>query len=139
KIISMISKHKEPNKFGFLMEVMAREICDKISERIKLKEIFKRPDEGIKLIDQAFSVVEKWKKCYTDTKSKAKWSYQATLITGGTEYIAKMCKRLREGLVNIKDFLKFLGPELKRVIGGSSDKIDREREKIYKAYQLIEN
>ena len=37
KIIWMISKHKDPNKFGFLLEVMAKEIWMKISEKIKLK------------------------------------------------------------------------------------------------------
>jgi dynein heavy chain len=139
KIISMISKHKEHGKFGFLMEVMAREICDKISERIKLKEIFKDPDESIKLISQAKLVCDTWIQKYNETKNKAKWTYQAVNITGGVTYISKQCTKLQEGLINIKDFLKFLGPELKRVIGGSSEKIDTEKEKVYKAYAPIEN
>jgi dynein heavy chain len=139
KIISMISKHKEHGKFGFLMEVMAREICDKISERIKLKEIFKDPDESIKLISQAKIVCDTWIQKYNETKNKAKWTYQAVNITGGVTYISKQCSKLQEGLINIKDFLKFLGPELKRVIGGSSEKIDIEKEKVYKAYAPIEN
>lgn len=135
----MISKHKDQNKFGFLMEVMSKEICEKISERIKLKEIFKNLDESIALIDQAIAVVLKWKGHYNETKNKTKWDYQVGNITGGTDYISKICKRLKDGLINIKDFLKFLGPELKRVIGGSSEKIDKEREKVYKAYSYIEN
>jgi dynein heavy chain len=138
KIIFLISKHKDPNKFGFLMEVMAREICEKISDRIKPKEIFKKPEESIKVIDQAIDVAETWKKCYNDTKSKAKWSYQINSITGGTDYIAKMCRKLKEGLTNINDFLRFLGPGLKRVIGGNSEKIDRQRESVFKAYEEIE-
>lgn len=136
----MISNHKnDQNKLGFLMEVMSREICDRISDRIRLREIFKNPEDSIFLIDQAISVVQKWKSCYNDTKNKTKWDYLNTNITGGTEYIFKICNRLKQGLIKIKDFLKFLGPELKRVIGGSSEKIEKEREKIYQAYSHIEH
>jgi len=121
------------------MEVMSREICDRISDRIRLREIFKNPEDSIFLIDQAISVVQKWKSSYNDTKNKTKWDYLNTNITGGTEYIFKICNRLKQGLIKIKDFLKFLGPELKRVIGGSSEKIEKEREKIYAAYSHIEH
>ena len=60
KIIWMISKHKDPNKFGFLLEVMAKEIWTKISEKVQLKALFKtNPDEidaSIQLITQANKV-----------------------------------------------------------------------------------
>jgi dynein heavy chain len=120
------------------MEVMSKEICDRISDRIRLREIFKNPEESINLIDQAHNVVNKWKTSYNDTKNKTKWDYVNTNITGGTEYISKIVQKLKLGLIKIKDFLKFLGPELKRVIGGSSEKIEKEREKIYQAYSHIE-
>ena len=77
KIIWMISKHKDPNKFGFLLEVMAKEIWGKISEKVKLKELFKtNPDEidqSIALINQANKVATQWIMHYTNTKNKTKW------------------------------------------------------------------
>jgi len=82
KIIYKISKHKEQNKYGFLMEVMSKEICDKISEKIKLKEIFKNPDNSIVLITQAMNVANKWKLTYTETKNNTKWDYNSQNITG---------------------------------------------------------
>lgn len=143
KIIYMISKHKDYDKFGFLMETMAREIQERISDKIKLKEIFKtnpeQIDQSISLIDQAMSVVSKWLKCYNETRNKTKWEFHSGKITGPTEYIGKICGELKKGLNRIKDFLKFLGPELKRVIGGGSEMIEKQREKVFKAYSYIEN
>ncbi len=139
KIIYMISKHKEQNKYGFLMEVMSKEICDKISEKIKLREIFKNPDASIALITQAMQVANKWKLTYTETKNKTKWDYNSQNITGGAEYIIKICQKLIAALKKVKEYLKFLGPDLKRVIGGSSERIDEERDKVVKAYSFIEN
>lgn len=75
----MISKHKDPYKFGFLLEVMAKEIWTKISEKIKLKDLFKKnPDEidnSLALIDQANSVACQWLENYNITKNKTKWDY----------------------------------------------------------------
>lgn len=139
KIIYLISKHKDSTKFGFLMEVMAQEICDKISTKIKLDSIFKNPSESIKTLDQAIDIVKKWKHCYSETKNKAKWDFPNGQITGGTEYVQKICGKLKLGLEKVKEYLKFLGPELKRVIGGSTDRIEKEREKVHKAYSILEN
>lgn len=139
KIIYLISKHKDSSKFGFLMEVMAQEICEKINSKVKLDSIFKNPSESIKLLDQAIAIAKTWKSCYSDTKNKAKWDFPNGQITGGTEYVQKICGKLKSGLEKVKEYLKFLGPELKRVIGGSADRIEKEREKVHKAYSILEN
>ena len=143
KIIWMISKHKDPNKFGFLLEVMAKEIWMKISEKIKLKELFKtNPDEidqSIALITQANRVASQWIAHYSDTKNKTKWEYAHNKITKDLEYVKTICGRLKNGLLKIKGFLKFLGHDLERVIGGASERIYKEREKVMKAYSYIEN
>ena len=85
KIIWMISKHKDPNKFGFLLEVMAKEIWTKISEKVQLKALFKtNPDEidaSIQLITQANKVASQWNSKYSDTKNKTKWEYAHNKIT----------------------------------------------------------
>jgi dynein heavy chain len=143
KIIWMISKHKDPNKFGFLLEVMAKEIWMKISEKIKLKELFKtNPDEidqSIALITQANRVASQWIAHYSDTKNKTKWEYAHNKITKDLEYVKTICGRLKNGLLKIKGFLKFLGHDLERVIGGASERIYKEKEKVMKAYSYIEN
>ena len=143
KIIWMISKHKEPNKFGFLLEVMAKEIWTKISEKINLKELFKtNPDEidqSISLITQANRVATQWIAHYSDTKNTTKWEYAHNKITKDLEYVKTICGKLKNGLLKIKGFLKFLGHDLERVIGGNSDKIYKEKEKVMKAYSYIEN
>ena len=66
KIIYLISKHKDQSKFGFLMEVMSKEICDKISDKIKLKEIFKHTQKSLELIGQATAIAKKWKNTYLE-------------------------------------------------------------------------
>ena len=144
KIIWMISKHKDPNKFGFLLEVMAKEIWGKISEKIKLKELFKtNPDEidqSIALINQANKVASQWIMHYSNTKNKTKWEYSHNKITHDLEYVKTICGKLKNGLLKIKGFLKFLGHDLERVIGGSNDdRIYKEKVKVMKAYSYIEN
>ena len=144
KIIWMISKHKDPNKFGFLLEVMAKEIWGKISEKVKLKELFKtNPDEidqSIALINQANKVATQWIMHYTNTKNKTKWEYSHNKITHDLEYVKTICGKLKNGLLKIKGYLKFLGHDLERVIGGSNDdRIYKEKVKVMKAYSYIEN
>ena len=121
KIIWMISKHKDPNKFGFLLEVMAKEIWTKISEKVQLKALFKtNPDEidqSIQLITQANKVATQWNSHYSDTKNKTKWEYAHNKITKDLEYVKTICGKLKNGLNKIKGFLKFLGHDLERVIG----------------------
>ena len=130
KIIWMISKHKDPNKFGFLLEVMAKEIWTKISEKVQLKALFKtNPDEidaSIQLITQANKVATQWNSNYSDTKNKTKWEYAHNKITKDLEYVKTICGKLKNGLNKIKGFLKFLGHDLERVIGGASERIYQE-------------
>ena len=121
------------------MEVMSKEICDKISEKIKLREIFKHTNKSLELIGQATAIAKKWKNTYLETKKKAKFEYNSQNITGGAEYIIKICEKLESAVKKVKEFLNFLGPELKRVIGGSSQKIDETKEAVIKAYSYIEN
>ena len=66
KIIYLISKHKDQSKFGFLIEVMSREICDKISDKIKLNDVFKHPEKALDLISQATAIAKKWKNTYLE-------------------------------------------------------------------------
>ena len=143
KIIWMISKHKDPNKFGFLLEVMAKEIWTKISEKVQLKALFKtNPDEidaSIQLINQANKVATQWNSNYSDTKNKTKWEYAHNKITKDLEYVKTICGKLKNGLNKIKGFLKFLGHDLERVIGGASERIYQEKEKVMKAYSYFEN
>ena len=143
KIIWMISKHKDPNKFGFLLEVMAKEIWTKISEKVQLKALFKtNPDEidnSIQLIAQANKVATQWNSHYSDTKNKTKWEYAHNKITKDLEYVKTICGKLKNGLNKIKGFLKFLGHDLERVIGGASERIYQEKEKVMKAYSYFEN
>ena len=143
KIIWMISKHKDPNKFGFLLEVMAKEIWTKISEKVQLKALFKtNPDEidqSIQLITQANKVATQWNSHYSDTKNKTKWEYAHNKITKDLEYVKTICGKLKNGLNKIKGFLKFLGHDLERVIGGASERIYQEKEKVMKAYSYFEN
>ena len=141
KIIWMISKHKDPNKFGFLLEVMAKEIWTKISEKVQLKSLFKtNPDEidaSIQLIAQANKVASQWNSYYSDTKNKTKWEYAHNKITKDLEYVKTICGKLKNGLNKIKGFLKFLGHDLERVIGGASERIYQEKEKVMKAYSYF--
>ena len=143
KIIWMISKHKDPNKFGFLLEVMAKEIWTKISEKVQLKALFKtNPDEidaSIQLITQANKVANEWNSKYSDTKNKTKWEYAHNKITKDLEYVKTICGKLKNGLNKIKGFLKFLGHDLERVIGGASERIYQEKEKVMKANSYFEN
>ena len=142
KIIWMISKHKGPNKFGFLLEVMAKEIWTKISEKVQLKSLFKtNPDEidqSINLITQASKVAIQWISHYNDTKNKTKWEYAHNKITKDLDYVKETCAKLKKGLKKIKGFLKFLGHDLERVIGGASERIYNEKEKVVKAYSYFE-
>ena len=46
--------------------------------------------------------------------------------------------KLESAINKVKDFLKFLGHELKRVIAGSIKKIHDTKEAVIKAYSFIE-
>jgi dynein heavy chain len=143
KIIWMISKHKDPNKFGKLLIVMAKEIWMKISEKVKLKELFQtdpeKIDASIALISQANRIALQWINHYSETKNKTKWEYAHSQITKDLEYVRSICTKLKSGLLKIKGFYKFLGHDLERVIGGSLDKINKEKQKVKKAYSYFEN
>ena len=109
KIIWMISKHKDPNKFGFLLEVMAKEIWTKISEKVQLKALFKtNPDEidaSIQLITQANKVANEWNSKYSDTKNKTKWEYAHNKITKDLEIYDGMGYEFKE----LKEYKKYYG------------------------------
>ena len=45
---------------------MSKEICDKISDKIKLKEIFKHTQKSLELIGQATAIAKKWKNTYLE-------------------------------------------------------------------------
>lgn len=139
KIIYLISKHRDSSKFGTLLEIIAKEICDKISSKIVLKDIFNNTTESITILDQANDVAKKWKTEFGETKAKTKWEYGTIIIIGKFEHLIKICGKLKTSLEKVKEYLKFLGPELKRVIGAAADKIDYEREKVFKACSYIKN
>ena len=118
---------------------MAREICNKIASKIKLKDIFNNTTESISILEQANDVAKKWKTEFAETKAKTKWEYGTNVIIGKFEHVMKICGRLKTSLEKVREYLKFLGPELKRVIGAAADKIDNEREKVFKACSYIKN
>ncbi|MCQ2815655.1 MAG: hypothetical protein MJ252_00165 [archaeon] len=142
KIIYMISKHKDANKFGRLLEIMAKEIWQKICSKIILSKLFK-PDpeyikESIELIDLAKNVATEWVDQYTRTKGLTKWEYSNILITERLIYTKEKCELLISACKKIQGYLKFLGHDLERVITGSSDKIYKEKEKVIKSYSYFE-
>ena len=117
---------------------MAKEIWMKISEKIKLNKLFKTNsddiDQSIALITQVNRVDSQWIVHYSYTKNKTKWEYPHNKITKDLKYVKTIRGRLKNGLLKIKGFLKFLGHDLEKVIGGTSERIYKEKEKVMKAY-----
>ena len=139
KIIYLISKHKEPSKFGKLLDTIAREIIEKIYSKISMKKLFVFADKSIPLLEQAQSIAQKWTLSYKDANWSTKWDFPTENITNPIDYMKGICKKLLTSVKKVNDFNKFLGPELKRVIGGSSDTIDKEKENVKQACKFLED
>ena len=110
---------------GSLMERIANEIGDQVSEEIDVKKIFRLPPAIATVkIELARTVLEQWKAVYLQVREKielsgrdARWEFDRKRLFERTDYMAVICGDLKNQVEVMDDFHKFLGPQLKAVTG----------------------
>lgn len=96
-------------------------------------------EQSIQLIQQGAEILKSWKDLYHKTKSQIeednldRWDFTVRTIGDRIEYMANKLDELKRVIEILRRFLVFLGPNLKKVTGNSSN-ID---ERVQDVKQLV--
>lgn len=98
--------------------------------------------DAVQKLETASAVLQEWKRKYYATRerltqSRNRWEFSRARLFDTTDYMASICDDLRNMVLVVNDFSKFLGPELKAVTG-NAEGIDSVRAKVDEMYRGIE-
>ena len=146
KLVFIISRHfKTEDRISSLLAIISDEICDKVEGLLSFKVLFKQEEgvssedqlnRAIELINQGMKVLVEWKTLFEKTKGKLdgdggeRWDFDPKPITDRPEYMVNILTHFRDVAEILKKYFSFLGPKLKAVVTGNSDKIDQLIEKV---------
>lgn len=146
KLVFIISRHfKSEDRISSLLAIISDEICDKVELLLNFRLLFKQ-EEGVSseeqlnrtidLIDQGRKVLIEWEKLFYNTKTRLdeeggeRWDFDLSPIRDRPKYMVIVLKHFRDVANKLKKYFSFLGPKLKAVVTGNSDKIDQMIEKV---------
>ena len=154
KLVFIISRHfKSDDRISTLLAIISNEICDKVESLVSFEVLF-RQEEGvssddqlnraIELINQGKKVLIEWTTLFEKTKAKLdedggeRWEFDPKPIRDRPQYMVEILTHFRNVAKKLKKYFSFLGPKLKAVVTGNSDKIDQLIEKVRAIMQSFE-
>ena len=130
RMVWIISRHySDDSRMEGLMELIGKQIASNVSGGIDIQALFKFSPgvdvgEKLKYLDNARAALEGWCQVYLEVREKieqsgrdARWEFDRRKLFDKTNYMAKICQQLKDCILVVDDFHKFLGPELKSVTG----------------------
>ena len=139
--------YNDDQKMGGLFRRIAIQIGDRAEAAVDIKTLFKQ-DAGhtTTLLTKATHMLEAWYTAYMQvgivpwggagshgrspareqvretieaSRRYARWEFSRSMLFERTQHMALVCRDLSEMVDTVDDFFKFLGPELKAVVGTS--------------------
>jgi dynein heavy chain len=139
KLIWTISRHyRAPNKMESLFQKITNEISLKVEKQINIRELVQpkkdvdyesQLDNAIKLIELGKLILSTWRAQYNLVKKQVedegndRWVFAGSILQKNTYVSDSIFDNLIELCDTMKQFLAFLGPNLKKVTGDTA-KID---------------
>ena len=148
KLVWVISRHIKEEMMNRILCSIANEIANKVAQCIDIKRVFTDKesdiDNSIEQLNIAIRCMQKWSKCYQQTKEEIntenqdkRWDFQHKDLFGRTEYMVDVCEDLKEACTRLGQFYRILGNELKEVMD-DSERIDNLREQVRNLVQPLE-
>ncbi|XP_071339029.1 dynein axonemal heavy chain 10 [Trachinotus anak] len=108
-----------------LMERIAWQLCERVSQVIDVHTLFKDKREVAKSkVHDAKQVLDQWKSSYFEVRAEieesgrdARWEFDRKKLFERTDYMASVCQDLYNVLQISEEFYNIFGPELKGVTG----------------------
>lgn len=141
KLIWTISRHINTNieQFEHILEAISNEICQKVRNKIDIRQIFKKknPDDAISDIESGIQVLDKWYTEFCRTRAEienephsARWDFtNQKQIFEKPIHMGVILKDLKSTCRVMKEFYAILSNDLAAVTGSRSN-IDNVREKV---------
>nr|AML30863.1 axonemal inner arm dynein heavy chain 7 [Marsilea vestita] len=126
RMVWIISRYySDDSHMGALMERIALQIAERVSDDINLKTLFKLPaSQSSQKIIVARNVLDSWSKIYLQVRERIeiggrdpRWEFDRKRLFERTSYMSSICSDLLNIVEVVNDFQNFLGPELKAVTG----------------------
>uniref|UniRef100_A0A3B4UD57 Dynein axonemal heavy chain 10 n=1 Tax=Seriola dumerili TaxID=41447 RepID=A0A3B4UD57_SERDU len=126
QIVWIVSCHYNTNeRMVPLMERIAWQLCERVSQVIDVHTLFKDKREVAKSkISDAKRVLDLWKSSYFGVRTEieesgrdARWEFDRKRLFERTDYMASVCQDLCNVLQILEEFNNIFGPELKGVTG----------------------
>ena len=140
RLVFIISRHyKQDEKMIKLLTTIANEICDKVREKVNIRDLLRPQPDGIyedqleiasATINQGIQVLEQWIALFIETKDQLeadggdRWDFSTTEIKGRPHAMALKLKGFDKITNSLGKLLALLGPKLKSVTG-NTDSIDQ--------------
>ncbi|XP_024909460.1 dynein heavy chain 10, axonemal-like [Cynoglossus semilaevis] len=124
QIVWIISRHYNTNERMLpLMERIAWQLCERVSQVVDVSTIFKEKREMAKsMARDAKQVLDQWKTSYFVVRAEieesgrgARWEFDRKRLFERTDYMASICQDLYNVLQVLVEFYNIFGPELKGV------------------------
>lgn len=141
KLIWTISRHINTNieQFEHILEAISNEICQKVRNKIDIRQIFKKknPDDAISDIESGIQVLDKWYTEFCRTRAEienephsVRWDFtNQKQIFEKPIHMGVILKDLKSTCRVMKEFYAILSNDLAAVTGSRSN-IDNVREKV---------
>jgi len=127
RMVWVISRYYNTDKRMIpLMELIAQEICLKVSQYINLdssldvNNLFSNPGKLADKLQEGAEVLQKWKTTYFRVREKIestskdeRWHFEKDSLFEQSDYMSERCLELKELALFIGRYKTFLGPELR--------------------------
>jgi dynein heavy chain len=139
RLVFIISRYYKTEEHMLkLLVVIANEICDRVKERVNIKELLRaQPDriyeeqlsEGRAIIEQGRRVLRSWIDEFTKTKAQLeadggdRWDFPPNEIKRRANDMINVLDNFQHITIQLERLLELLGPKLKSV-AGSTERLD---------------
>jgi len=116
-----------------LMERVAGEMARRVTASVKVGTILDL-GEGVAAaqIEAAAALLVEWENAYNvvreringATSSGQPWEFDRRRLFGKSRYMATVCGDLEEVVATVEQFLRFLSPEVKAIVGKRAEEVD---------------
>lgn len=115
-----------------LMERIAGEITRRVSASVRVSTILNQGTAAVGTIEAAALLLTEWEASYltvrerinTAVSSGQPWEFDRRRLFGKSRYMSTVCDDLLEVTSTLEQFLRFLSPEVKTIVGKRASEVD---------------
>ncbi|XP_056647538.1 dynein axonemal heavy chain 10 [Diorhabda sublineata] len=121
-------------------------LLEKVRNTLNNEMLFRHPIEVVKtLTNDAGEMLDRWQTAYLETRQRIedsgkgqRWEFDKKKLFGASNYMARVCKDLKDVATIIYQFKNIFGPELRSIVSDPQS-IDNVAKRVDKLVVQIEN